>query len=168
MGGDRKAAPEALGAVVEREFGRLASGRPLGIGVITAWRRAVGDRVARRALPIRERAGTLTVRVETGPWLTELQMLAPSILERLQSQAGCGRLRALRFEVGPLPRGSGRGAPAPEAGRVGPPTPLPPAVEAALAAIRDEALRDRIARALRAAFTRPSPPRRSGGAVAGP
>ncbi len=155
----RRQPPEPLGAVVEREFGRLAAGRPLSMALVAAWRRVVGEGVARRALPLRERGGTLHVRVETGPWLTELQMLAPGILERLRSQAGCARVRALRFEVGPLPKGPGRGRAVDGTPETRPMPPLPDPVEAALARVRDPVLRQRIERALASAFTRPSRPR---------
>ena len=91
----RKGPPESVGAVVDRAFRRLACGRPLSAAVATAWRRAVGERVARRALPVRQRGDTLFVRVATSSWLHELQMLTPNILESLQKEEACSRIRRI-------------------------------------------------------------------------
>ena len=149
----RESWPERVGGIVEREFGRMAGGRPLPASVVTAWRRVVGDRVARRALPVALRRDTLHVRVATSAWLTELQMLAPEILEKLGREAGGGRLRRLRLEVGPVPESRERAPTShPEGGEETSARSWPPAVAEALAALRDPALRERIERTLSGAL----------------
>jgi hypothetical protein len=145
-----------VGAIVDREFGKLSCGRPLSAATAAAWRRTVGERVASRALPIRQRGDTLIVRVATSTWLSELQMLAPTIVERLRTEAGCGRIKSLRFEVGALP-GRSRPRDAGDSGPVEPPKDLPEPVADALEALEDTALKERIVRTL--AATRSSRPR---------
>lgn len=135
--------------MVEREFGKLACGRPLSAAIATAWRRTVGGRVARRALPLRLRGETLHVRVATSAWLHELQMLGPSILERLQLEPGCDRIRRLRFEVGALPRSPlDRSPDEPEPAAAAPRAALPAEVVEALEGVSDPLLRARIEQTL--------------------
>jgi len=109
-----------------------------------AWYDAVGDRVARRARPIRLERKVLTVRAATAVWAQELSFLAPTILKRLAA-LGCA-VESLRFCVGPVEPPSR--APKPLAVKsVPPPRPLPKGLSLALARIDDPTLRRTIARA---------------------
>ncbi len=48
-----------------------------------AWRASVGDAIAEQARPISERGGVLTVACSASVWAQELDLMAPSIMERL-------------------------------------------------------------------------------------
>jgi predicted nucleic acid-binding Zn ribbon protein len=62
-----------------------------------AWEEAVGETVARHARPWSLRSGVLTVRVDHPSWATQLQFLAPTLLDALRDAAG--RPVAERIEV---------------------------------------------------------------------
>jgi hypothetical protein len=109
-----------------------------------AWYDAVGDRVARRARPIRLERKVLTVRAATAVWAQELSFLAPTIVKRLAA-LGC-EVESLRFCVGPVEPPSR--APKPLAVKSVPPSrPLPKGLSLALARVDDPTLRRTIARA---------------------
>ncbi len=66
--------------------------------VIPDWERLVGPQIAAVTRPERVTAdGTLFVRVTTHPWMTELQMMTPTIMARLNAGRGEGRLRSVRW-----------------------------------------------------------------------
>ena len=70
--------------------------------VVESWPDAVGPQVAAvtRALAVTP-DGTLTVRVATHAWATELGLMAPRILTRLNGTRR-GRVQHIRWLVGPL------------------------------------------------------------------
>jgi hypothetical protein len=87
---------------------------------------------------------TLYIRVATSAWLSELQLLSPTIVKKLSRGAGCGRIQRLRFEVGaiPEPRPQVPDAPpvlAPEETR-----DLPQTIVEALDSVEDLDLKERI------------------------
>jgi predicted nucleic acid-binding Zn ribbon protein len=61
-----------------------------------AWRDAVGDAIAQEAQPTAERGGVVTVSCSASVWAQELDLMAPSILERLNRLLGAGRVSRLR------------------------------------------------------------------------
>jgi predicted nucleic acid-binding Zn ribbon protein len=66
--------------------------------VIPEWTRLVGPQIAAVARPERVAAdGTLFVRVATSSWMTELQLMTPEIMARLNAGRGAGRVRGLRW-----------------------------------------------------------------------
>lgn len=60
------------------------------------WPEAVGPAIAAEAVPTRERGGVLTVSCSAAVWAHELDLMAPSILERLAALVGPGRVERLR------------------------------------------------------------------------
>jgi predicted nucleic acid-binding Zn ribbon protein len=65
--------------------------------VIPEWERLVGPGIAAVARPERIAAdGTLFVRVSTHGWMTELQLMTPEIIARLNAGRG-SRVRNLRW-----------------------------------------------------------------------
>lgn len=112
-----------------------------------AWREAVGARIADRARPVELERGVLFVRAATNVWANELSLLSEELLARLRDRGLA--VAALRFRVGavePLAFVPERR----QARAVPPPATLPPALEHAIRAVPDEALRDTIADAARA------------------
>lgn len=86
---------EAIASYVSRSglAARLAQA-----GVIPEWSRLVGPQIAAVTWPERVAAdGTLFVRVATSSWMTELQLMTPEIMARLNAGRGAGRVRALRW-----------------------------------------------------------------------
>ncbi|GBD31375.1 MAG: hypothetical protein KatS3mg081_1084 [Gemmatimonadales bacterium] len=55
--------------------------------VIEEWPRLVGERIARVCQPESvSQDGTLFVKVSSGAWMQELQLMTPEILERLRAE----------------------------------------------------------------------------------
>jgi len=126
----RRLAPRPIAAALE---GILEQARPPGLlaAVQSVWPEVAGPALERVAIPVAERAGTVTVRCESGVWAQELELLAPDLLKRLAAalsasaqaplgrgastslgsgsgpqpgaRAGEGRVEGLRFVVGSVP-----------------------------------------------------------------
>lgn len=58
--------------------------------VIVRWPEIVGPRIAERATPERVEAGKLFVRVRSATWRSELFLLKPRIIEKIDSEIGRG------------------------------------------------------------------------------
>lgn len=115
-----------------------------------AWRNVVGDRLARRAQPVRLSRGTLTVHVVSSTWAQELQMMGDEFLHAIARRLPNLRLRRLRFYVGELPLPlppqdcvDDRASAAPSASLKM--TQLPEELARALASIHDDELRSIVA-----------------------
>jgi predicted nucleic acid-binding Zn ribbon protein len=61
-----------------------------------AWPAAVGGSIAAEASPTSERGGVVTISCSAAVWAQELDLMAPSILSRLNEQLGEGRVQRLR------------------------------------------------------------------------
>jgi predicted nucleic acid-binding Zn ribbon protein len=90
---------DALGAWIKRNG--MAKRFDLAAAVAN-WPEAVGPQIASvtRALAVTP-DGTLTVRVATHAWATELGLMAPRILTRVNGDKR-GRVKHIRWLVGPL------------------------------------------------------------------
>jgi hypothetical protein len=133
---------------VERQLGRFDGSGSMP-RIVTAWRGAVGEEVARNAWPARvARDGTLHVHTSSSVWAFELGQLAPRILEHLTAELGEHTPKALRFAQGHLPEPVP--APSEEALRSPPVPPSEAVAEAAslTASIDDEELREAVAKAV--------------------
>jgi predicted nucleic acid-binding Zn ribbon protein len=64
-----------------------------------AWTDAVGETIAAEAQPVSERGGVLTIGCSSAVWAQELDLMAPTILERLNSHLRLGRIARLRCTV---------------------------------------------------------------------
>jgi predicted nucleic acid-binding Zn ribbon protein len=67
-----------------------------------AWPQAVGDTIAAEARPTTERGGTLTVACSASVWAQELDLMAPTILARLNSCLRAGEITRLRCVAVPV------------------------------------------------------------------
>jgi predicted nucleic acid-binding Zn ribbon protein len=66
--------------------------------VQSAWAGAVGEAIAREAIPVSEREGVVTVACRSSTWAQELDLLGARILEQVREELPSGTsLRALRF-----------------------------------------------------------------------
>jgi predicted nucleic acid-binding Zn ribbon protein len=61
-----------------------------------AWPAAVGDAIAAEATPTAERAGVVTISCSAAVWAQELDLMAPTILPRLNALLAGGRVERLR------------------------------------------------------------------------
>ncbi len=66
--------------------------------VVPEWPRLVGPPIAAVTEPESVTAdGTLFVRVATSAWMTELQLMTPEIMARLNAGRGAGRIKTIRW-----------------------------------------------------------------------
>ena len=71
--------------------------------VQAVWPDAVGPLVAANAEPVSERAGALTVSCAASVWAQELDLMAETIIERLNGALGGERIARLRCVTTPPP-----------------------------------------------------------------
>jgi hypothetical protein len=138
-----------IGAELPRLIGKPLGKRGFGEGgLIAEWPAVVGEEIARHAAPLKlafprgqRREGTLTLRT-TGAFATELQHMAPQLLERINGYLGYGAIARLKIEQGRLPPRARTRAPQP--------TPLAPGEESQLAGALQPIGDDNLRRALEA------------------
>jgi hypothetical protein len=88
---------------IRKELGRFGPSGTIG-RLVEVWPAAVGESIARNAWPARvARDGILHVHTASAAWAFELTQLAPTILERLRTDAAEAAPKGLRFVSGPLP-----------------------------------------------------------------
>ena len=63
------------------------------------WRAAVGPELAPRTRPGDLKSGTLTIEVDNSPWLQELSMRSPEVLDKVRAHFGPS-VTALRLRLG--------------------------------------------------------------------
>ena len=68
----------------------------------TLWPGVVGEAISRQAVPAGERGGVLTVSCSASVWAQELDLMAPSILERLNARLGEAQIQRLRCVTLPV------------------------------------------------------------------
>lgn len=101
----RRRAPRPIAAALER-FGAGAEPQTLLARVQAAWPEAVGPAIAAEAQPLSEQGGKLVVGCRSATWASELELLAPDLLAKLNGAlggSGEGPLIALRAKVAKLP-----------------------------------------------------------------
>ncbi len=155
--GPRRAGLRALAVSLPRVTKRLFGKRGFAEGGLAAdWPGIVGTELAQRCRPgklafargAERRNGTLTLRVEA-PFATEVQHMAPQIMERINGYFGYGAVARLRLQQVPY-------SPGPVPDRPGPaPAPAPgaetsPELAARLEAGEDPELRAAVGRLGRA------------------
>ena len=91
----RRIAPRRLGLALAEVSERLAPATTLA-QVQARWPETVGAAIAAEAEPISERGGLVTVACRSAVWAQELDLLAPTILQRLNSLLRHGEISRLR------------------------------------------------------------------------
>jgi predicted nucleic acid-binding Zn ribbon protein len=84
---------------LEVAFGRLAdelAPETMLAEVQRAWPSAVGQAIAAEAQPTAERAGVVTISCSASVWAQELDLMAPQIVARLNTQLARGGVQRLR------------------------------------------------------------------------
>ncbi len=69
-------------------------------GMFARWPELVGDEVARHATPESFADGTLVVRTDSTAWATQLKLLTPAVVKRLNEDLGHGTVSLIEV-VGP-------------------------------------------------------------------
>jgi predicted nucleic acid-binding Zn ribbon protein len=64
------------------------------------WAAAAGEKIAQHASPQMIRDGRLTLTVDSPAWMSQLNMLAPQIIEKINSVLDEGAVRELKFCLG--------------------------------------------------------------------
>lgn len=99
--------PAALGDVLASVLRKKGLTRRVEqAGIVGDWAELVGPQIAAVTEPEAVSPdGVLRVRVATAPWATELSLMTPRILARLNA-GRTGRVKEIRWIAGPLPRRS--------------------------------------------------------------
>ena len=92
--------PRAVSESVERLAGRLGAPPVSALKTVFGdWRAAVGDAIADHAEPVSLTNGVLVVAVDQPGWATQLKLLAPEVMGRLNDRAGDGTVQSLEVRV---------------------------------------------------------------------
>jgi predicted nucleic acid-binding Zn ribbon protein len=101
----RRRGPRPLSAALD-DLGHRTAPQTVLARVQAVWAETVGKAIATEAQPVAERGGTVTVACRSAAWASELELLAPELVEKLNAAiggAGAGPLTTLRAKVGKLP-----------------------------------------------------------------
>jgi predicted nucleic acid-binding Zn ribbon protein len=95
----RRPAPRPLSAALDGFTAALSPSGTLA-RVQVVWNAAIGPTVAAAAAPTAERDGVLIVTCSAAVWAQELELMAPTLLERLNEALGEDLLHKLRCRTG--------------------------------------------------------------------
>jgi predicted nucleic acid-binding Zn ribbon protein len=101
MTAPKKRKPQKLGDVVTGVLTQAGlSDRVAQAAVIPEWPTLVGPQIARVTEPLSvTRQGTLFVAVTTNSWMTELSLMEPVLLRRLNQRTGRLQIRKIRWQI---------------------------------------------------------------------
>lgn len=113
--------PQALGSAISRLITERGWETPAAVGgVMGRWPQIVGDDLANHCVPLRydddPAARVLTVSCDSTAWATQLRLLAPQLVARLNADLGQGTVRMIKV-VGPGARSAGTARCGPPAAR---------------------------------------------------
>lgn len=101
--------PALLGETLARLAAERGWSTELSVGgVVGRWREVVGDQVADHCTPESFEDGLLLVRTDSSAWASNLRLLVPQLLRRLETEVGPDVVREVRV-IGPSGPGWGRG-----------------------------------------------------------
>jgi predicted nucleic acid-binding Zn ribbon protein len=97
----RKKKPQALGDVMKSMLSESKMGdRIRQAGVIPEWPALVGPQIAKVTEPLSVTPqGTLFVAVQTNAWMTELSLLEPELLKKLNVKTGRLSIKKIRWQI---------------------------------------------------------------------
>lgn len=96
----RRLAPRQAGGAIQALAERLAPQTPLS-AVQRVWGAAAGELLAAQAHPTAARDGVVTVTCSSAVWAQELDLMAPSLIARLNELLGGAQVRSLRCQAAP-------------------------------------------------------------------
>lgn len=97
----KKRTPRKLGDVMTDVLSRAGiADRVAQANVIPEWGALVGPQIARVTEPLSVTPqGTLFVAVTTNAWMTELSLMEPDLLRRLNQRTGRLSIRKIRWQI---------------------------------------------------------------------
>jgi predicted nucleic acid-binding Zn ribbon protein len=97
----KKRNPKKLGDVMGEMLSSAGiSARIAQASIIPDWPGLVGPQIAKVTEPLSiTRQGTLFVAVTTNAWMTELSLMEPELLRRLNTQAGPLQIKKIRWQI---------------------------------------------------------------------
>lgn len=98
----KRSEPTSIGDVLASLLAQKGmSARIAQVGAMDEWPTVVGAQIAAVTQPISMTAdGVLWVRVSTAAWMNELSLLAPTLIQRLNTNPDRGPVTQLRFRLG--------------------------------------------------------------------
>ncbi|MGW0734402.1 DUF721 domain-containing protein [Streptomyces sp. NPDC002851] len=102
--------PQPLGAAINRLIAERGWETPAAVGgVMGRWPQIVGEDLAKHCVPQRydEEERVLTVQCDSTAWATQLRLLAPQLVARLNQDLGQGTVKLIKV-YGPQGPGHGR------------------------------------------------------------
>ena len=97
----KKRRPKAVGDVVKDVLSQAGIGdRIAQATVIPEWRSLVGEQIANATEPLSVTPqGTLFVAVKSNAWMTELSLMEPELLRRLNERTGRLQIKRIRWQI---------------------------------------------------------------------
>lgn len=88
--------PQLLSSAIPRMIEDRGWTVPAAVGgVMGRWPEIVGSHIAAHCTPLEFNLGVLTVRTDSPAWATELRMLAPQLLAKLNAELGTSRVASV-------------------------------------------------------------------------
>jgi predicted nucleic acid-binding Zn ribbon protein len=94
----RRRAPRPLSIALEGLTARLAPATLLA-DVQRVWEQAAGAAIAREAMPVAERDGTVTLHCASATWMQEVELMGPVLVDQLNEHLGGDRVTGLRVTM---------------------------------------------------------------------
>jgi predicted nucleic acid-binding Zn ribbon protein len=93
--------PQLLGSVVDRLVAERGWEQPVAVGgVMARWSQIVGEETAAHVVPETFDDGELTVVCDSTAWATQMRLLAPTLVRRLNEELEDGTVRRVKV-LGP-------------------------------------------------------------------
>jgi len=145
---------EEISDLVVRAYPTRAPEELMILRAFAWWRSTVSPRILKNARPVRLRRGVLTIHTSTSAWADLLQYESESYLAEISKRAPEGKIKAIRFRVGPMPQMPTPRKEKKETPPARPLTELPEVVARALVRISNDRVRDAVARAAAAGLAK--------------
>jgi predicted nucleic acid-binding Zn ribbon protein len=103
--------PQPLGAAISRLLAERGWQQQAAVGsAFGRWEQIVGAELAAHARPDGYRDGVLTVAADSSAWAAQLQLLAPTLVRRLNAELGHGTVQRVKVRgpTGPRQQGAWR------------------------------------------------------------
>jgi len=151
----RRKGLEEISDLVVRAYPKRVPEELLILRAFSWWRSTVSPRVLNNARPVRLRRGVLTIHTSTSAWADLLQYDSETYLTEISKHAPEGKIKAIRFRVGPMPQLPAlRQKEDKESPPAKPITELPEVVARALVRISNDRVRNAVARAAAAGLAK--------------